>query len=152
MPPFSFCYVASIPRSEGIRHLQCAWGVVVKTLASRSFFRTFDLLLAAANPSLTLSCWSHDGVTCARERHSFSGSRHGFAVEVVTMTWFGRQGWTLMVAKEFWWAGNREKELRSTRWAQLLSGRRDDAVAWMRKQEEQLDRRPELSTAARRSL
>jgi len=127
-------------------------GKVVKTLASRSFFRTFDLLLAAANPSLTLSCWSHDGVACERERHSFSGGRHGFAVEVVTMTWPGRQGWTLMVVKEFWWAGNREKELRSTRWAQLLSGRREDAIAWMRKQGERFDREPEPSTAARRSL
>jgi len=67
----------------------------VKTLASRSFFHTFDLLLAAANPSLTLSSWSQDGVACARERHSF-------AVEVVTMTRPGREGWTLMVLKEFW--------------------------------------------------
>jgi hypothetical protein len=124
----------------------------VKTLASRSFFRTFDLLLAAANPSLTLSRWTHDGVACERQRHSFSGGTHGFAVEVVTMTWPGRQGWTLMVVKEFWWAGNRDKELRSTRWAQLLNGRRDDAIAWMRKQEERLDCELETLTAARRSL
>jgi len=111
----------------------------VKTLASRSFFHTFDLLLAAANPSLTLSSWSQDGVACARERHSFAGGTHSFAVEVVIMTRPGREGWTLMVVKEFWWAGNRDKELRSTRWAQLLSGRRGDAIGWMRKQQERLD-------------
>jgi hypothetical protein len=68
------------------------------------------------------------------------------------MTWPGRQGWTLMVVKEFWWAGNRDKELRSTRWAQLLGGRREDALAWMRKQEERFEREPEPSTAARRTL
>jgi hypothetical protein len=117
----------------------------VKTLASRSFFRTFDLLLAAANPSMMLS---EDGVTCARERHSFGGGTYNFAVEVVTMTQPGRQGWTLMVVKEFWWTGDRERDLRSTRWAQLLSGRRNDAIAWMRKQEERLDHEPEPSATA----
>jgi hypothetical protein len=120
----------------------------VKTLASRSFFRTFDLLLAAANPSLKLSCWSQDGVACVRERHSFGGGTYNFAVEVVTMTRPGCQGWTLVVVKEFWWSGDREKELRSTRWAQLLSGRRNDAIAWMRKQEERLDREPGPSATA----
>jgi len=120
----------------------------VKTLASRSFFRTFDLLLAAANPSLVLSCWSQDGVACVRERHSFGGGTYNFAIEVVTMTQPGRQGWSLMVVKEFWWTGDREKELRSMRWAQLLSGRRDDAIAWMRNQEERLDHEPKPSATA----
>jgi hypothetical protein len=125
-------------RSRGAR--------VVRTFASRSFFHTFDLLLAAANPNLALSSWSHDGVGCARERHSFAGGTHKFAVEVVTLTRPGRHGWTLMVVKEFWWAGNREKEPRSTRWAQLPSGRRDDALGWMRKQQERLDGGPQPST------
>jgi hypothetical protein len=120
----------------------------VKTLASRSFFRTFDLLLATANPSTMPSCWSEDGVACTRERHSFGGGAYNFTVEVVTMTRPGRQGWTLMVVKEFWWTGDREKDLRSTRWAQLLSGRRNDVIAWMRKQEERLDPEPGPSTTA----
>jgi len=120
----------------------------VKTLASRSFFRTFDLLLAAANPSTMPSCWNQDGVACARERHSFGSGTYNFAVEVVTMTRPGRQGWTLMVVKEFWWTGDREKELRSTRWAQVLSGRRNDVIAWMHKQEERLDLEPGPSATA----
>jgi hypothetical protein len=124
----------------------------VKTLASPSFFRTFDLLLAGANPSMMPSCWTANGVTCARERHSFGGGTYNFAVEVVTMTRPGLQGWTLIVVKEFWWTGDREKELRSTRWAQLLSGRRDDAITWMRKQEERLDREPEPSATPCRAV
>jgi hypothetical protein len=133
-------------RARGVR--------VVRTFASRSFFHTFDLLLAAANPNLTLSSWSHDGVACARERHSFAGGTHRFAVEVVTLTRPGRQGWTLMVVKEFWWAGNRDKELRNTRWAQLLSGRRDDALGWMRKQQERLDGglQPSTTTAVEKAV
>jgi hypothetical protein len=115
----------------------------MKTLASPSFFRTFDLLLAAANPGLRLSHWTQDGVVWERERHSFNGRSHGFAVEVATLTRAGRQGWTLIVVKEFWWAGNHGKELRSSRWAQLLGGRRNDAIGWMREQEKALERESE---------
>ena len=115
----------------------------MKGLASPSFFRTFDLLVAAANPGLKLSHWSQDGVVWERERHSFNGRTHGFAVEVATLIRAGRQGWTLIVVKEFWWVGNQGKDLRSSRWAQLLSGRRDDAIGWMREQEKALDRKSE---------
>jgi hypothetical protein len=120
----------------------------MKTFASPSFFRTFDLLLAKTNPGLKRSDWIHDGVGWERERHSFGGRTHGFAVEVTTMTRSGRQGWTLMVVKEFWWMGNQGKELRSSRWAQLLSGRRNDALGWMREQASALERALESDAKA----
>jgi hypothetical protein len=112
----------------------------MKSLASPSFFRTFDLLVAVGNPGLKLSRWSQGGVVWERERHSFNGRDHGFAVEVATLTRVGRNAWTLLVVKEFWWSGNQGRELRSMRWAQLLDGRRDDAIGWMREQEKVLDR------------
>jgi hypothetical protein len=115
----------------------------MKTFASPSLFRTVDLLLATANPGLKLSHWTQDGVDWERERHSFTGRSHGFAVEVATMTRPGRQGWTMIVVKEFWWAGNHGRELRSSRWAQLLSGRRKDALCWMREQERTMERESE---------
>jgi hypothetical protein len=115
----------------------------MKTFASPSFFRTFDLLLAAANPGLKLSHWSRDGVDWERERHSFMGRTHGFAVEVTTLRRSTRQGWTMIVVKEFWWAGNQGRELRGSRWAQLLSGRRNDALGWMREQERAFERESE---------
>ena len=111
----------------------------MKTFASASFFRTFDLLLAKTNPSMKLSRWNYDGVDWGRERHCFGGGTHGFAVEVVTITRSGRQGWTLMVVKEFWWAGNQGKDIRGTHWAHLMSGRRTDALEWMREQERALE-------------
>ena len=120
----------------------------MKTFASASFFRTFDLLLAANNPGMTLTKWSHDGVDWERERHSFTGRNHGFAVEVATLTRSGRQGWTLMVVKEFWWVGSHGKDIRSTRWAHLMSGRRNDALGWMREQERNFER--EVDAAAKR--
>jgi hypothetical protein len=115
----------------------------MKTFASPSFFLTFDLLLAAANPGLKMSHWSQENVDWERERHSFTGRTHGFVVEVTTMTRPGRQGWALIVVKEIWWAGNQGKELRSSRWAKLLSGRRNDALGWMRERERALERASE---------
>jgi hypothetical protein len=112
----------------------------MKTLASASFFRTFDLLLAAGNPGLKLSHWNQDGVAWERERHSFNTRAYGFALEIATLTHSGRQGWSLIVVKEFWWTGDRDKGVRSTHWAHLLSGRRDAAIGWMREQEKMLER------------
>jgi hypothetical protein len=113
----------------------------MKTFASPSLFRTFDLLLAATNPGLKLAQWRLDDVEWTRERHSFSGATHGFAVEVTTLTRSGRQAWTLLVVKEFWWMGEQSKDIRSTQWAKLLAGRRKDALDWMSEQEKRLERR-----------
>jgi hypothetical protein len=111
----------------------------MKSLASPSLFRAIDLLLARSNPSLKLSHWTYEDVDCERERHSFSGSSHGFAIEIATLTRPGRHGWKLMVVKEFWWAGNHGRELRNSHWAQLISGNRNDALAWLRDQAKLLD-------------
>jgi hypothetical protein len=90
---------------------------VMKSLASPSFFRLFDLLVSHANPGLKLSRWIFDGVEFERERHSFMGPKHGVAIEIFTLTHGGRRGWTLMVTKEYWWAGEESKALKNLRWA-----------------------------------
>jgi hypothetical protein len=46
----------------------------MKSLASPSFFRFFDLLVGHTNPGLKLPRWTFDGVELERERHSFMGS------------------------------------------------------------------------------
>ena len=112
----------------------------MKGFTSPSLFRVIDLLLARSNPSLKLSNWTHDGVDWQRERHSFGGSTHDFAIEVIKLRRPGRHGWTLMVVKEFWWAGNHGRELRNSHWAQLISGNRNDALAWLRDQEAAVER------------
>jgi hypothetical protein len=124
----------------------------MKSLARPSFFRMFDLMLATTNPGLKLMRWTHDGVELERERHSFTSARHGLIIEIVTLSRAGRRGWSLMVAKEYWWAGAGGKPFRNTRWARPLSGQRADLMAWLRAQEKLLERSSFLSHDARAAV
>ena len=107
----------------------------MKSFAHPSFFRLFDLLLSLTNPGLKRSHWTHDGVQFERERHSVTGPRHGLAIEIFTLTRLGRHGWSLMVVKEYWWAGEESKALKNLRWARPISGQRSDILSWLRAQE-----------------
>jgi len=120
----------------------------MKSFARPSFFRLFDLLLSTTNPGLKLPRWTFDGVEFERERHSFTGPKHGLTIEIYTLTRGGRRGWTLMVTKEYWWAGEDSKALKNLRWAKPLSGQRSDLLAWLRAQEAALER---SSTSTRES-
>ena len=112
----------------------------MKSLAHPSFFRAFDLLIGLTNPALKRSHWIHDGVEFERERHSVMGPRHGFVIEITTLTRPGRRGWSLMVTKEYWWAGPDAKPFKNLRWARPLGGERSDLFAWLRAQESALER------------
>jgi hypothetical protein len=113
----------------------------MKSLARPSFFRVFDLLLGATNPGLKRSSWLHDGVSWERERHSFSGAKHGLTIEIATLTRPGKRGWSMMVVKEYWWAGIESRALKSLRWAKPVTGQRGDILAWFHTQESLLHRR-----------
>lgn len=82
----------------------------------------------------------HDGVGFERERHSFTSSRHGIVIEIFTLTRGGRHGWSLMVTKEYWWAGPDATPFKNLRWARPLSGERTDLFTWLRAQEAALER------------
>lgn len=112
----------------------------MKSFARPSFFRLFDLLVGTTNPGLKRMQWTHDGVVFQRERHSFSGASHGLTIEVFILTHAGRRGWSLMVTKEYWWAGADGKAFKNLRWARPLSGQRSDLISWLRAQESALDR------------
>jgi len=99
----------------------------------------FDLLLSSSNPGMKRSRWTHDGVEFERERHSFTSSRHGIVIEIFTLTRAGRRGWSLMVTKEYWWAGPDAKPFKNLRWARPLGGERSDLMAWLRDQEAALE-------------
>ncbi len=107
----------------------------MKSFAHPPFFRLFDLLLSLTNPGLKRSHWMHDGVQFERERHSVTGPRHGLAIEIFTLTRSGRHGWSLMVIKEYWWAGEESKALKNLRWARPISGQRSDILSWLRAQD-----------------
>lgn len=112
----------------------------MKTLGQASFFRVFDLLLGVTNPGLKASAWTHDGVAWERERHSFSGPKHGQTIEIVTLTRAGRRGWSVMIVKEYWWVGKQNKAVKAVRWIKPIDGQRGDIMSWFRAQEALLDR------------
>jgi hypothetical protein len=96
----------------------------MKSFAHPSFFRLFDVLASLTNPGLKRSHWMHDGVEFERERHSVMGPKHGLAIEIFTLARPGRRAWSLMVIKEYWWAGEESKALKNLRWARPTSGQR----------------------------
>ncbi len=110
----------------------------MKSFAGSSFFRVFDLLLGSTNPGLKLSFWTHDGTTWERERHSFTGTKHGQTIEIVTLTRAGRRGWSVMVVKEYWWVGKESRAVKAVRWAKPIEGQRSDIMNWFRAQEADL--------------
>jgi hypothetical protein len=113
----------------------------VKNFAQPSFFRLFDLLVGLTNRGLKRSHWTHEGVEFERERHSATGPRHGLTIEIFTLRRAGRHGWSLMVVKEYWWAGEESKALKNLRWARPTSGQRADILAWLRAQDAKIGRR-----------
>lgn len=112
----------------------------MKSLARPSFFRVFDVLLGLGNPGMKLSSWTHDGIAWERERHAFSGSKHGLTIEIFTLTRSGKRGWSVMIVKEFWWVGDAAKAVKSARWAKPIDGQRNDILNWFRGQEASLGR------------
>jgi hypothetical protein len=124
-------------------------GAAVNGFARPSFFRLFDQLMSANNPQLSRARWTIDGVEAERERHSFAGPDHGVTIEAVTLTCRGRRGWSLLVVKEYWWAGAPNKALKNFRWARPISGARSDLIAWLRIQERVIADQPSTRTSSR---
>jgi hypothetical protein len=89
------------------------------------------LLLGEAHTDLRRTKWSHRGVNWVRERHSFTGSASGFAIDQYLISKPSPNGWSLLVVKEMWWDGN-DKSIRSTQWAKPLSGSRAKTLDWLR--------------------
>lgn len=112
----------------------------MKNFASPSFFHTFDLILSRTNPGQERACWSVDGVAWQRERHSFAGPDYKVALEVFILARPGRDGWRLMVVREFWWADTQKGAAKTMRWARPLGDRTGNAIAWFRRQQDALER------------
>ncbi len=119
----------------------------MKSFGDPAFFRLFDLLLGLTNPGLKRPHWKHDGVEIERERHSAAGPRHGLTIDIFTLTQQGRRGWSMMVIKEYWWAGEESEPLKNLRWARPISGQRGDILSWLRKQEANIGTRSFLEDA-----
>ena len=55
------------------------------------------------------------------------------------MTKPGKRGWSLIVVKEYWWAGREKDAMRMPHWAKLNSGQRSDVLEWFHFQERALE-------------
>ncbi|MGH6702990.1 MAG: hypothetical protein ACRECG_06265 [Bradyrhizobium sp.] len=119
----------------------------MRTFADPSLFRLIHMLLGEAHPDLRRTKWSHRGVNWFRERHSFSGSSSGFAINQYLISKPQPGGWSLMVVKETWWDGN-DKVIRSVQWAKPLSGSRAKTLEWLRAEERRIAAEPVQGRAA----
>ena len=111
----------------------------MRKIGDASFFRIVDRLLEAGTTRTPRTSWSIDGVAWLRERHSYAGASHGFTIEVTTGTKAAKPGWTLVVVKEYWRDAGGES-MKSPQWAHIETGSRADVVAWLTRQERNLER------------
>lgn len=111
----------------------------MRKIGDASFFRIVDRLLEAGTSRTPRTSWSIDGVEWQRERHSYAGTSHGFTIEVTRGTRAAKPGWTLVVVKEYWRDAGGES-MKSPQWAHIEAGSRADVVAWLERQERNLER------------
>ncbi len=111
----------------------------MRKIGDASFFRIVDRLLEAGTSRTPRTRWSVDGVDWRRERHSYAGASHGFTIEVTTGTRAAKPSWTLVVVKEYWRDAGGEG-MKSPQWAHIETGSRTDVVAWLERQERNLER------------
>ena len=111
----------------------------MRKIGDASFFRIVDRLLEAGTSRTPRTSWSIDGVEWQRERHSYAGASHGFTIEVTRGTRAAKPGWTLVVVKEYWRDAGGES-MKSPHWAHIEAGSRADVVAWLERQERNLER------------
>ena len=111
----------------------------MRKIGDASFFRIVDRLLEPGTTRVPRTSWSIDGVDWQRERHSYAGASHGFTVEVTTGRRSGTAPWTMLVVKEYWRDAGGES-MKSPQWAHIEAGSRADVVAWLERQERNLER------------
>ena len=111
----------------------------MRKIGDASFFRIVDRLLEPGTTRMPRTSWSIDGVDWQRERHSYAGTSHGFTIEVTRGTRAAKPGWTLVVVKEYWRDAGGES-MKSPQWAHIEAGSRADVVAWLERQERNLER------------
>lgn len=111
----------------------------MKSFADTSFFLLFDEIVRRDKPENGASTWSAAGVTWRHSRHSYEGQGYGFATEVFLAVCPLEGGWSLVVAKEHWWAGRHGGVIRSAHWAKPLSGPRSAIVAWFRTRRREME-------------
>jgi hypothetical protein len=103
------------------------------------FANSFGRIHSAVNPGLKKHHWEAVGVKWLRERHGYHGPHYSFQCETFLLTRLAsKNSWTLLVVSETWWNEDGNAVLRSNHWGKLLTGRKPDALAWFKTQEDAL--------------
>lgn len=109
----------------------------MKSLADNAFFLVFEEVIRRDNQNRANDCWSAAGVSWRHAKHSFENEKYGFAVETYEAARPGKNGWTLLVVKEHWWAGKHGDVLKSTQWAKPLAGERRAIFEWFKQRQKE---------------
>jgi hypothetical protein len=101
----------------------------LKGFSTPTFHSSFDRLQRAGETAAGQRAWTAHGLAWTRERHAFYGVDHSFTTEVVRVSASGAKGWSLMVVREGWWAGDGTDPIKTRQWSHFVKGDRQRALA-----------------------
>lgn len=115
----------------------------MKSFNDIRFANSFGRIHAACNAGLRGYHWEHDGVEWSRTRHGHHGSHYSYQCEtfVLTRKQTGKTPWVFLYVSETWWDMDGKNVLRNHTWGKMMKGRKPDALAWFKTQEDKLNRR-----------
>jgi hypothetical protein len=111
----------------------------VKTFADTSFFLLFEEILRRDKPKDAPDAWTAAGVSWHHTRHTFEGQSYGFTTEIFEAVCSAKEGWSLIVVKEHWWAGRNGETVRSAHWAKPMRGKRTAILAWLKQRQREVE-------------
>jgi hypothetical protein len=106
----------------------------MKRLSTAQTIADIEYVIDAPKLGDARHSWDAYGVTCARDRHRFSGHGYSFTLDVVDLRLIaaGRTSWHVAIVNEWWRAGDADVNIRNTKWLKVLRGKAADVTAWMR--------------------
>ena len=111
----------------------------MKSFADNAFYLLFEEILRRDKPKNGPDAWTTGGVTWHHSRHNFETNGYGFTIEIYELASSGKNGWTLLVAKEHWWAGKQGDVIRTVHWAKPMRGSRISIMNWLKERQRQVD-------------
>jgi transposase InsO family protein len=96
----------------------------MRSLHDKSFFRAWDVLYSASNPSRDKDRWIVDGVLWLKERHAYWGTDYSVQLEVHQLqTQHHHKGnWKILVVVERWWGDDKQECIKDQFWCKLIEG------------------------------
>lgn len=106
------------------------------------FSTLFGRIHMALNPGLRNHGWETDSVTWTRDRHSRHTPHYACQGETFVLTSsMPKRAWAFLFVSETWWDMDGKNVLRNNSWGKMLKGNKADVMAWMKRQEELLNRK-----------